>query len=385
MEAGDSVLVAAHTSAGKTVVAQYAFAMGIRDNARVVYTSPLKALSNQKYRELQEEFGDVGLMTGDVTINPDAHCLVMTTEILRSMMYNGSDLVRQLRLIVYDEIHYLRDRERGVVWEESIILAPKDVRFAFLSATIPNANEFAQWVAKTHGSACHVVYTDYRPTPLQHYVHPSGSDGLYLLVDEKSHFREDNFQKAMAVMSDTAIADTKGRAADKKAADGKGDIHKIVKMIMERNYDPVIIFAFSKRKVETLAAQTSGLDLTTDEEKSLVEGVFWNALDVLGPEDRKLPQVTALLTMLKRGVGVHHSGLLPILKEVVEILFQEGLLKALFATETMSTGLNMPAKTVVFTSPRKFDGGSFRWVSSGEYIQVGYKHISCMDPDWIHA
>lgn len=167
LEAGDSVLVAAHTSAGKTVVAQYAFAMGIRDNARVVYTSPLKALSNQKYRELQEEFGDVGLMTGDVTINPDALCLVMTTEILRSMLYNGSDLVRQLRLVVYDEIHYLRDRERGVVWEESIILAPKACRFAFLSATIPNAREFAQWIAKTHGSSCHVTYTDYRPTPLQ--------------------------------------------------------------------------------------------------------------------------------------------------------------------------------------------------------------------------
>ena len=139
LEAGHSVLVAAHTSAGKTVVAQYAFAMALRDKCRVIYTSPLKALSNQKYRELFEEFQDVGLMTGDVTINPNASCLVMTTEILRSMLYRGSEVVRQVQLIVYDEIHYLRDKERGVVWEESIVLAPKQCRFAFLSATIPNA------------------------------------------------------------------------------------------------------------------------------------------------------------------------------------------------------------------------------------------------------
>jgi len=263
-------------------------------------------------------------------------------------------------LVVYDEIHYLRDKDRGVVWEESIILAPPSVRFVFLSATIPNAREFAQWVVKTHRSPCHVVYTDYRPTPLQHYLHAAGSDGLYLIVDEKSAFREDNFQKAMAEMQDAAVSDTKRQAGDKKRADGKGDIHKIVKMVMERNYDPVIVFAFSKRKVEQLAQQTVSLDLCTEEEKALVEAVFWNALDCLSPDDKRLPQVTNLLHMLKRGVGVHHSGLLPILKEVVEILFQEGLLKALFATETMSTGLNMPAKTVVFTSPRKFDGGAFR-------------------------
>ena len=144
------------------MVAEYAFAMALRDKTRVIYTSPLKALSNQKYRELVEEFHDVGLMTGDVTINPEASCLVMTTEILRSMLYRGSEVVREVQLLVYDEIHYLRDKERGVVWEESIILAPKSCRFAFLSATIPNALEFAAWVAKTHKSPCHVVYTEFR-------------------------------------------------------------------------------------------------------------------------------------------------------------------------------------------------------------------------------
>lgn len=377
LEAGHSVLVAAHTSAGKTVVAEYAFAMALRDNQRVIYTSPLKALSNQKYREFYEEFQDVGLMTGDVTINPNASCLVMTTEILRSMLYKGSEIVREAQLLVFDEIHYLRDTERGVVWEESIVLAPKTARFAFLSATIPNAQEFTQWIAKTHRSPCHVVYTDYRPTPLQHYLFPAGADGLYLVVDEQGAFREDNFQKTVAALTDTA-GDANGKKGGKKSKGSttvqgdkeKSDIFKLVRLAMQRNYDPLIVFSFSKKECELLARQMTELDLNNTSEKKLVEGIFWNAVDILSEEDRRLPQVAAILPMLKRGIGIHHSGLLPILKEVIEIMFQEGLLKCLFATETFSTGLNMPAKTVVFTNARKFDGGSFRWLSSGEYIQM---------------
>ncbi|KAI7836432.1 hypothetical protein COHA_009701 [Chlorella ohadii] len=380
LEAGHSVLVAAHTSAGKTVVAEYAFAMALRDGAKVVYTSPLKALSNQKYRELQEQFGDVGLMTGDVTINPNASCLVMTTEILRSMLYRGSEVVRQLSLVVYDEIHYLRDKERGVVWEESIILAPQSVRFAFLSATIPNAREFADWVAKIHGSPCHVVYTDYRPTPLEHYVFPGGGDGLFLAVDSKGTFRDDNFAKAVAQLQEAEVKakaaaggggkGKKGGVKDLSQAKEESDILKIVRMVAARNYDPCIVFNFSKKEVEALAQQMQGLDLNEDDEKKLVDGIFSSAIDCLSEEDRKLPQIGGILPMLRRGIGVHHSGLLPILKEVIEILFQEGLIKVLVATETFSTGLNMPAKTVVFTNVRKFDGGGFRWVRSGEYIQM---------------
>lgn len=148
LENGESVMVSAHTSAGKTVVALYAIAMSLRDGQRVIYTSPIKALSNQKYREFKEEFSDVGLMTGDVTIDPNASCLVMTTEIWRSMQYKGSEITREVAWIVFDEVHYMRDRERGVVWEESIVLSPKNSRFVFLSATVPNAKEFADWVAK---------------------------------------------------------------------------------------------------------------------------------------------------------------------------------------------------------------------------------------------
>ena len=189
------------------------------------------------------EFGDVGLMTGDVTINPNATCLVMTTEvrfrcwssnsstsnilrsrqILRSMLYRGSEIMREVAWVIFDEIHYMRDKERGVVWEETIILLPHTVRYVFLSATIPNAMQFAEWICKSHEQPCHVVYTDFRPTPLQHYLFPAGGEGIYLVVNEKGEFREDNFTKAMGMLQERQGDDP----ADSKAGKGKkGKIKK---------------------------------------------------------------------------------------------------------------------------------------------------------------
>lgn len=375
----ESVLVSAHTSAGKTVVAEYAIAQSLRDKQRVIYTSPIKALSNQKYRELLAEFGDVGLMTGDVTINPDAGCLVMTTEILRSMLYRGSEVMREVAWVIFDEVHYMRDKSRGVVWEETIILLPDKVHHVFLSATIPNAMEFAEWIVKTHNQPCHVVYTDFRPTPLQHYLFPAAGDGIHLVVDEKGTFREENFQKAMASISNNMGDDPsaleakgakKGQTFKGGNKDSKSDIYKIVKMIYQKRYNPVIVFSFSKRDCESLALKMSKLDFNNDDERSALTKIFDNAISLLPDADKELPQIKNILPLLRRGIGIHHSGLLPILKEIIEILFQEGFLKVLFATETFSIGLNMPAKTVVFTSVRKWDGKQFRWVSGGEYIQM---------------
>lgn len=381
IERGESVLVSAHTSAGKTVVAEYAIAQSLKNQQRVIYTSPIKALSNQKYREFAAEFGDVGLMTGDVTINPTATCLVMTTEILRSMLYRGSEITREVAWVIFDEIHYIRDKSRGVVWEETIILLPDRCRYVFLSATIPNAMQFAEWITKIHGQPCHVVYTDFRPTPLQHYFFPAGADGIHLVVDEKGHFREENFNKAMATIAEKqgddpadAMAKRKGQGKNKKlnkgGTKGPSDIYKIVKMIMMKNYNPVIVFSFSKNLCEAYALQMSNMAFNDDSEKAMVQKVFDSALEMLTEEDKKLPQIQNILPLLKRGIGIHHSGLLPILKETIEILFQEGLIKVLFATETFSIGLNMPAKTVVFTSVRKFDGVSQRWVSPSEFVQM---------------
>uniref|UniRef100_A0A7C9ESP4 RNA helicase n=1 Tax=Opuntia streptacantha TaxID=393608 RepID=A0A7C9ESP4_OPUST len=377
LERNESVLVSAHTSAGKTAVAEYAIAMAFRDKQRVIYTSPLKALSNQKYRELNQEFSDVGLMTGDVTISPHASCLVMTTEILRGMLYRGSEVLKEVAWVIFDEIHYMRDRERGVVWEESIIFLPPQIKMVFLSATMSNATEFAEWICNIHKQPCHVVYTDFRPTPLQHYVFPVGGSGLYLVVDENEQFREDNFLK----LQDTFVKPGSGlKAAAAKASGriakagsgskGGSDIYKIVKMIMERKFQPVIVFSFSRRECEQHAMSMSKLDFNTQEEKDIVEQVFRNAVLCLNEEDRSLPAIELMLPLLQRGIAVHHSGLLPIIKELVELLFQEGLVKALFATETFAMGLNMPAKTVVFTAVKKFDGDSHRYIGSGEYIQM---------------
>lgn len=392
IQRNESVLVSAHTSAGKTVVAEYAIATALQAKQRVIYTSPIKALSNQKYREMQERFTDVGLMTGDVTLNQDASCLVMTTEILRAMLYRGSEVMREVSWVIFDEIHYMRDKERGVVWEETIIMLPHTVRFVFLSATIPNSMQFARWICHIHRQPCHIVYTNYRPTPLQHYLFPTGADGIFLVVDEKSTFREENFRKALALFDDQSDRPKKrqdgsvdiklmpvlGKDSNKKGGrqrrgnenGGGRDLYKIIKMITSKNYYPVIVFSFSKRECEQYALAMANMDFNTEDEKSLVKRVFASAIESLSEEDRELPQISSILPLLQRGIGIHHSGLLPILKEVIEIMFQEGLLKVLFATETFSIGLNMPAKTVVFTNSRKFDGQDHRWLSSGEYIQM---------------
>lgn len=372
LDNNQSVLVSAHTSAGKTVIAEYAIAMSLQKKQRVIYTTPIKALSNQKYREMYEEFQDVGLLTGDVTINPSASVVIMTTEILRSMLYRGCEIMREVGWVVFDEIHYMRDKERGVVWEETIILLPDNVHHVFLSATILNATQFAEWIAYIHKQPCHVVYTDYRPTPLQHYIYPSGGNGLHLVVDEKGEFREGNFNKAMSFLQDqSTVEGAEGKTKKKNnKAQSASNVFKIVKMIMERNYAPVIIFSFSKKECEGYALQMSKLDFNTEAEKKLVQEVFKNAIDCLSDEDKKLPQVEHVLPLLMRGIGIHHGGLLPILKEVIEILFSEGLIKALFATETFAMGLNMPARTVLFTSARKFDGKDMRWITGGEYIQM---------------
>ncbi|KAL2755286.1 hypothetical protein ACRALDRAFT_2027072 [Sodiomyces alcalophilus JCM 7366] len=382
IERDESVLVSAHTSAGKTVVAEYAIAQCLKRNQRVIYTSPIKALSNQKYRDFEALFGDVGLMTGDVTINPTASCLVMTTEILRSMLYRGSEIMREVAWVVFDEIHYMRDKTRGVVWEETIILLPDKVRYVFLSATIPNAFQFAEWIAKIHHQACHVVYTDFRPTPLQNYFFPAGGNGIFLVVDEKGVFREQNFQKTMAAVeasrgqdSNDANALWKGKGAKKKtqkggASESQSDITKIIRMAMSKNFHPVIVFNFSKRECENIALEISKFQFNTASEQAMVRKVFTSAIESLSEQDRQLPQIQHLLPLLERGIGVHHSGLLPILKETIEILFQEQLIKVLVATETFSIGLNMPAKTVVFTQVTKWDGIKTRPLTPSEYIQM---------------
>jgi len=371
IEAKHNVLVSAHTSAGKTTVAEYAIAKALAHNERVIYTSPIKALSNQKFRQLKEQFLDVGLVTGDTSMNRDASCIVMTTEILRNMLYRGAEIIREISWVIFDEIHYMRDPNRGVVWEETLILLPPQSRFVFLSATIPNSVEFAKWICKINTHPTHVVYTEMRPVPLQHYMFPSGGKGIFLVVDHQSNFKESNFQRALNSMRTNDKG--KGKAASswrKRAKSHSNDIFKLIKMIMEREFDPCIVFAFSRKQVEELALSLSKLDFCSLEEKKLISRIYNNAVSTLKEEDRNLPQIQCLIGLLRRGIGIHHSGLLPILKEIVEILFGEGLIRVLFTTETFAMGVNFPAKTVIFSDIQKWDGTNRRLLTSGEYIQM---------------
>ncbi|RKP17827.1 antiviral helicase [Rozella allomycis CSF55] len=356
LEKNESVFVAAHTSAGKTVVADYAIALAMKHMTKCIYTSPIKALSNQKYRDFKETFEDVGLLTGDVQIKPEAACLVMTTEILRSMLYRGADLIRDVEFVIFDEVHYVNDAERGVVWEEVIIMLPSHVNLILLSATVPNTFEFANWVGRTKQKDIYVISTLKRPVPLEHYLYAQGQ--LHKIVDSNRTFQPRGYKEASEIK--------------KKKDDrfGKVSWNGISMLLKKKNLLPCVMFTFSKKRCEENADSLGNMDLNTSTEKSAVHIFVEKSFQRLKGTDRELPQIQRMRDLLSRGIAVHHGGLLPIVKECVEILFQRGLVKILFATETFAMGVNMPARTVVYTSIRKHDGTGFRDLLPGEYTQM---------------
>ena len=424
LESGDSVFVAAHTSAGKTVVAEYAIALAAKHMTKAIYTSPIKALSNQKFRDFRQTFDDVGILTGDVQIRPEASCLIMTTEILRSMLYRGADLIRDVEFVIFDEVHYVNDLERGVVWEEVIIMLPEHVTLILLSATVPNTYEFASWVGRTKKKDIYVISTPKRPVPLEHYLW--AGKGLHKIVDANKKFLEPGWKAANDILSgkdkvkapapkDEANGSTRGgggkggRGNDRggrgnnnqrggpqrggrggaNAQTNRGNIARtgrgggrttaaqdrniwinVVQHLRKEDLLPTCIFVFSKKRCEENADALSNLDLCTAAEKSAVHMVIEQSIARLKPEDRLLPQIRRLRELLGRGIAVHHGGMLPIIKEVVEILFAKGLVKVLFATETFAMGLNLPTRTVVFSGFRKHDGRQFRDLLPGEYTQM---------------
>uniref|UniRef100_A0A8C0JI35 SKI2 subunit of superkiller complex n=1 Tax=Chelonoidis abingdonii TaxID=106734 RepID=A0A8C0JI35_CHEAB len=293
LEKHDSVFVAAHTSAGKTVVAEYAIALAQKHMTRTIYTSPIKALSNQKFRDFKNTFGDVGLLTGDVQLHPDASCLIMTTEILRSMLYNGSDAIRDLEWVIFDEVHYINDAERGVVWEEVLIMLPEHVNIILLSATVPNTLEFASPLTR-----CPPRY--------------------YAAVEAKKE-RSSKHAQTFGAKQPTHTGTGPGQE--------KGVWLSLMDMLRKRDQLPVVAFTFSRARCDDNASALTTLDLTTSTEKSQIHLFFQKCLSRLKGSDRQLPQVLHMVELLKRGIGVHHSGILPILKEVVEMLFSKGLVK----------------------------------------------------------
>jgi antiviral helicase SKI2 len=420
LENGDSVFVAAHTSAGKTVVAEYAIALAAKHMTKAIYTSPIKALSNQKFRDFREIFDEVGILTGDVQINPEASCLIMTTEILRSMLYRGADLIRDVEYVIFDEVHYVNDLERGVVWEEVIIMLPEHVTLILLSATVPNTYEFASWVGRTKRKDIYVISTPKRPVPLEHYIW--ANKGVHKIVSADKQFIEGGWKAANDALSgrdkvkalpppeanasgrgrgnargagaqrggqQRGGAQQRGRGGPPRASHNPGHMGRggrpggrttaaqdktlwvhLVQFLKKESLLPACIFVFSKKRCEENADALSNQDFCTATEKSAIHMIIERSIARLKPEDRLLPQILRLRDLLGRGIAVHHGGLLPIVKEVVEMLFAQTLVKVLFATETFAMGLNLPTRTVVFSGYRKHDGHSFRNLLPGEYTQM---------------
>lgn len=465
---GQHVFVSAHTSAGKTITAEWAIALSIAKGRKAIYTSPIKALSNQKFRDFRVKFNDieldeisnspdqyyysdeddygygggghiydfnayqdnsedekVGIITGDIQLHKTAPCLILTTEILRTMIYDNDPILQELEWVVFDEIHYMNDPERGRVWEEVITLLPDHVNMLFLSATTPNSMEFSEWVGRERNRPVYVISTPKRPIPLEHYLHigthdkdmvkyykteemlradyldkldPTSvdiseriaeaekmkfkttkimedvdtqltqNDGMYLVVDRKNTYDE-LVEKTVK----RQILEKRGNNAQKSAISFRQSRHhwlSLFKLLEIKRKFPVVVFVFSKKMVATLSEHLSNKDFTYKREKSYLKTFVDKCLKKLKPEDRLLPQITNTVEMLMRGIAIHHGGLLPILKEMTEILFQRGFVRILFATETFAMGINMPTRSVVFSSVSKHDGVEFRDLLPGEYTQM---------------
>ncbi len=335
IRADRSVMVAAPTSSGKTLVAEYGLWRALQAGSRAIYTTPIKALSNQKRRDLEVLFpGKVGLVTGDRSENPDAPIVVMTTEVLRNMLVEDADALHWVTCVVFDEVHYLADQDRGTVWEEAIITCPPHVQLVCLSATIANADEIARWISATHREIA-LVRHDERPVPLEHFYFTGGK--LHLVRDEWGDRRE-SFPR-------------EGRLPAPHPAD-------VLRAMDRLNLLPAIWFAFSRAAAEwsAEACVKSAPRPTPDQQERIEAQITWT-MDILPPEDRNLPQLSRLIQLLRQGVGFHHAGLLPPLKELVERLFGDGLMSVVCATDTLAVGINMPARTVVISSMSRPFGG----------------------------
>jgi superfamily II RNA helicase len=352
---GASVFVAAPTGSGKTLIADYVVEMARDVQKGVIYTAPIKALSNQKFKQFRDNFGEenVGLITGDIVRNDDAPVLVMTTEIFRNILFDHSRSLDDIAYVIFDEIHYIADEDRGFVWEESLIFLPEHIRFLGLSATIANGSELRNWMASLRPEPVRVVEYRHRPVPLHHSYFAPGL-GITSLDGLEQYLR------------DTA-------AGTQDARQGKPSFplpnHGELVDTLGEEYLPLLFFVFSRRGCEVHAVELAGgHNYLTPEEASAVREAAQRHL--WGRELQDLGSVTQLTSILERGIAYHHAGLLPACKELVEELFERRLIKVLYATETFAVGVNFPVRTVCFDSYTKFDGRGFRPLTVGEYFQM---------------
>ena len=390
---GNHVLNCAHTGSGKTLGAEFAINYFTKNGKKVIYTSPIKALSNQKFYEFKNKFPDIsfGILTGDIKFNPDASVLIMTTEILMNMFYlinNSNNIIdfNDVGGIVFDEIHYINDAERGKIWEETIMMMPKHIQMIMLSATLDRPEKFASWCENINNNK--IVYlttTNERIVPLTHYSFITCNTGIYKIIKDKvleeeikknvntlqviqnsnGVFNETNYLNTNKILN---ILESKNQCVKRQHV-----LNNVSKFMVDNNMLPAICFILNRKLLETIASEIT-TNLLEDDSKVpyIIKHECDNIIRKLPNHNEfyNLPEYINLVSLLEKGIAIHHAGLMPVLKEMVELLFSKGYIKLLFATETFSVGINMPTKTVLMTEITKFDGNNVRYFHSHEYTQM---------------
>jgi len=357
IETNKNVLITAHTSAGKTSIAQYSIALAIHLGKKVIYTSPIKTLSNQKFFDFKKTFAnsEIGILTGDIKLNPEAKILIMTTEILRNKLDYEQDSFADIHSIIFDEVHYFNDPERGFIWEECITKLPKHVLLVMLSATIDKANEFGEWVARCRERDTLLIGTTWRPVPLHHYIYTHND--IKLIRHHRDGVFAKNIDECYCYYDKQSITTNR--------------LISLTEFLRKKELFPSICFSFSRKKCFDYCLMMKRINslLTPEETKEMrliVHKIFSTNLAYY----RDIPSTLQLLEMLEYGTSIHHSGLLPIQKELIEVLFSRGLIKFLFATETFAVGVNMPTRSVIFTELSKHDGKGARILRYDEFMQM---------------
>ena len=376
LESGRGVLVAAPTGAGKTIVGEFAAYLAMTQGKKCFYTAPIKALSNQKFADFKEMFGDsnVGLLTGDTSINSEAKIVVMTTEVLRNMIYADSRTLQNLQYVVMDEVHYLADKFRGAVWEEVLIHLPESTQVASLSATVSNAEEFGDWLNLVRGNT-DIIVSENRPVPLYQHV-LFNNQLLDLFVDdgrvnpEILRLEKESYRQIRGA--------SRGETGRRSGWNDRGPAIKqlsraeVIEKLNREGLLPAITFIFSRNGCSAAVHQclVAGIRLTNAQERSEIRDIAFRATSNIPEEDLVVLGFSQWLDGLERGIAAHHAGLLPSFKETVEELFQRGLVKCVFATETLALGINMPARTVVLEKLVKWNGEAHVAISPGEFTQL---------------